>query len=186
MSKHVILGALVAALLSTTASAQQYCAVGSEKWVAGCEASCTASWEGSDCPRSCSATAPPGYVIMDHRVHVHSVNNGGYDVSSLLPEQTFNYKRRVEEAYNYALNVAAKAGNRSAESKIKQDMNSAIAEAESFNTSHQMVRLNVHASKHGSVIDRKRGWSKVTVEILVKCIVPKDLEQQLMKKYALQ
>lgn len=186
MSKRAMFGVLVAASLSTAAQAQNYCAVGSEQWVAGCEASCTASWEGSDCPRSCSATAPAGFVIMNHRVQVHSVNNGGHDVSRMAAGQSFDYKRRVEQAYNYALEMAGKAGNKSAEGKIKQDMNSAISEAESFNSSHQMVRMNVNASKHGSFLDRKRGWSKATVEILVKCVVPPNLEQQLMSKYALR
>jgi hypothetical protein len=100
--------------------------------------------------------------------------------------QSFDYKRRVEQAYNYALAMAGKAGNKSAEGKIKQDMNSAIAEAESFKSSHQMVRLNVNANKHGTFIDQKSGWSDVTIEILVKCVVPPNLEQQLMSKYALQ
>jgi hypothetical protein len=123
---------------------------------------------------------------MNHRTHRHSESNGGHDVSRMAAGQSFDYKRRVEQAYNYALDMAGKANNKSAEAKIKQDMNSAIAEAESFNSSHQMVRLNVSASRHGSVIDRKRGWSNYSVELLVKCIVPANLEGQLMKKYALQ
>ncbi|WP_269140857.1 hypothetical protein [Steroidobacter gossypii] len=42
------------------------------------------------------------------------------------------------------------------------------------------------ASKHGSFINRNRGWSKHTVELLVKCVVPANLEQPLLKKYTLQ
>lgn len=164
----------------------QYCAVGTEQWVAGCQARCTASWEGSDCPKSCTATAPPGYVIVNHRVHNHSENNGGHDVSRIAARQKFDYKRHVTQAYSHALSLAGKANNKSAEAKIREDMNSAIAEAESFDSSHQMVRLNVSASKHGSVVNRKRGWSKHSVELLVRCVVPPNLDAQLQKKYALQ
>jgi|GEM_PF-4739716 len=176
----------VATFFSSPLYAQQYCSVGSEQWVAGCEASCTDSWNGGDCPRSCSATPPPGFVIIDHRGQNISQSNGGHDISRIAAGQTFDYKRRVERAYKYALDLAGNANNKSAEAKIKQDMNLAIAEAENFSSSHQMVRLNVSASKHGSFIDRKRGWSNHKVELLVKCIVPENLENQLMQKYALQ
>jgi len=187
MKKKTLFGSVVVAtVLSSQVFAQQYCAVGSEQWVAGCEASCTAGWEGNDCPKSCTATAPAGYVIMNYRDNNISENNGGHDISRIAAGQTFDYKRQVEQAYSYALDLAGKANNKSAEAKIKQDMSSAISEAESFNSSHQMVRLNVSASKHGSVIDRKRGWSHHNVELLVKCVVPENIEEQLMKKYALQ
>lgn len=169
-----------------TANAQNFCRVGAEQWVAGCEARCTASWGGSDCPRSCTATAPVGHVIMNHRVHQHSVNNGGGDASRMASGQTFDYKRRVEIAYQNALEAAGRAGNKSAEGRIKEDMRQAIAEAEAFSSSHQMVRLQVSASKHGHQFDRKRGWSHMSVELLVKCVTPPNLEDQLYRKYALQ
>lgn len=123
---------------------------------------------------------------MNHRINIQSVNNGGNDVSRMAAGQSFDYKRRVEQAYNYALEMVGKAGNKGAEGKIKADMSRAISEAESINSSHQMIRLNVNASKHGSFFDRKRGWSTASAEILVKCVVPSNLEQQLMAKYALQ
>lgn len=177
---------LAGVTLSYAAHSQNYCSVGTEQWIAACQASCIERWEGGDCPRTCTATAPAGFVIMNHRVSLHSQNNGGHDVSRMSSGQSFDYKRRVEQAYNYALEMAGKGGSKEAEGKIKQDMNRAMSEAESFNSSHQMIRLNVNASKHGSVIDRKGGWSYVSVDILVKCVVPPDLEQQLMSKYALQ
>lgn len=185
--KSFFFTAISASLLSIAANAQQYCVVGSEQWVAGCRASCTAGWDGNDCPKTCTAAAPAGYVIMNYREHNHSENNGGHDVSRIAAGQSFDYKRKVEQAYSHALDLAAKANNDSAEAKIKQDMSSAISEAESFNSSHQLVRLNVSASKHGNeIFDRKRGWSDHSVELLVKCVVPADLEHQLLRKYALQ
>lgn len=176
----------VAMLFSSSAFAQQYCKVGSERWVEGCAASCTASWNGGDCPRACTATAPVGFVIIDHRVQAISVSNGGHDVSRVAAGQTFDYKRRVQQAYSDTLDVAGKANNKSAQGRIKEDMRSALAEAESFNSSHQAVHLKVSASRHGNRLNQKRGWSNHKVEILVKCVVPANLESQLMKKYALQ
>lgn len=186
MNKQKLFSFLVLNAFWIPVSAQQYCSLGSEDWRAGCQASCTAGWEGSDCPKSCTATAPAGFVIMDHRVLVNSVNNGGHDVSRMAAGQSFDYKKRVEQAYSYAVDAAGKAGDYQAEAKIKNDMKNAIQEAESFNSSHQMVRLNVNASKHGNqYTDRKRGWSDVVVEIKVKCVVPQNLEQQLFSKYSL-
>jgi hypothetical protein len=182
--KHVHLLATVA--LACSAQAQQYCAVGSTDWVAGCQASCTDSWSGGNCPQACVATAPPGYVIVNHRVTIKSNNNGGHSASRVAAGQTFDYKRRVEQAYSYEIDAAGKAGNKGAEAKLKQEMNSAIAEAESFASSHQAVRLNVSASKHGSMFDQKRGWFDGVVELQVRCVVPQNLEDQLMRKYALQ
>ena len=171
---------------SGAALAQSYCQVGAQDWRAGCEASCTAGWEGSDCPRSCTASPPPGYVIVDHRLQVHSQNNGGHDVSRVASGQKFNYRRQVEQAYSYAIEAAGKAGNKAAEGKLREEMRNAISEAESFESTHQLVRLSVSASKHGSFIDRKRGWSKVSVQMLTRCITPDNLSEQLMKKHALQ
>ncbi len=123
---------------------------------------------------------------MNHRLSVHSQNNGGHNISKIAAEQSFNYKRKVEQAYKYAFDVAASKGADSIKAKISDDMQTALNEAESFESSHQLVRLNVNASRHGNILDRKRGWSHVSVDILVKCVVPANLEQQLMTKYALR
>ncbi|OUL99738.1 hypothetical protein [Variovorax sp. JS1663] len=119
-------------------------------------------------------------------MHQHSVNNGGGDASRIAAGQTFDYRRRVELAYSNALDMAGKANNKAAETRIKEDMRQAIAEAENFSSSHQMVRLQVSASKHGSQFDRKRGWSHMSVELLARCVTPPNLEQQLYRRYALQ
>lgn len=177
---------MAAAVLCTSAMGQSYCKLGSEEWIAGCEASCTASWEGSDCPRSCSSTPPAGYVIVNHRAKILSVNNGGHDVSRMAADQEFDYSRQVQQAYSHAIDFAGNAGNKAAEGRLKEEARNAIAEAERFDTSHQMVRLNVNASKHSSQFDRKRGWSKAQVEMLVRCVVPPNLEQQLLQKHALR
>lgn len=176
---------LTAALLSHAAWSQQQCKIGEEKWIAGCSAGCTASWEGSNCPQTCTGTPPQGYALVNHRLISQSENNGSHAVSTMAAGQKFNYARDVKQAYSYAAQAAGKYKGKSAEAKIRSDMNNAVSEAEQFSSTHQMVRLQVDASKHGSVIDRKRGWSQHTVEMLVRCVAPADLRQQLMAKYGL-
>jgi len=184
MLKYIAPIGLSVALLSG-ANAQQYCQLGSKTWLAGCEASCTDSWEGGNCPQQCTATPPPGYVIIDHRDVNFSENNGGHSISRISANQRFNYSSRVESAYKAAIDAALKKGNSSAAANLRQEMNQLLAVAQQFESSHQLVRLEVHASKYGSIFDRKRGWSHHRVDILVQCIVPPDLEAQLYKKHAL-
>jgi hypothetical protein len=182
----VVLTLLAVLLAPQLARGQAYCKIGESKWISGCEASCTDSWEGGNCPQSCTATPPPGFVIVDHRSIDKGNNNGGFNVSRVAAAQKFSYKRNVEQAYKTALNLAGKANKKSVQGAIKQDMSSAIKEAESFDSTHQLVRLSVNASKHGSIIDKKRGWSHREVQIEVRCVTPKNLEQQLYKKYGLK
>jgi len=187
MKLYLSLCCLAAPFIPNSVLAQQYCQLGSERWVAGCEQSCTAAWEGSDCPKSCIATAPPGHVIINHRVIQHSVNNGGGGASRVAAGQQFDYSRQVRQAYSNAIEMAAKANEKSAEARLRQEMNQAMSEAESLSSSHQAVRLDVSANPHGNqLFDRKRGWSSMSVELLVKCITPSNLQQQLMERYALQ
>lgn len=179
----IALAALV--VFSHSASAQQYCQLGSQQWITGCEASCTASWEGGNCPQQCTATPPPGFVIVNHKGTNVSENNGGHSLSRISAGQSFNYSSRVESAYKTAIDAAAKKGNTSVSASLREEMSQMLAVAQRFESSHQLVRLEVHASRHGSVIDRRRGWSHHRVEILVQCVLPQDLQGQLFRKYAL-
>lgn len=166
--------------------AQQFCQLASQQWVAGCEASCTDSWEGGNCPQQCTATAPPGFVIINHRDVNLSENNGGHSISRISAGQTFTYSSKVQSAYQMAIDAAAKKGNASVAANLRQEMNQMLAVAQQFESSHQLVRLEVHASKYGSVFDRKRGWSHHRAELLVQCVLPANLQDQLYKKYGLQ
>jgi hypothetical protein len=170
----------------SSAASAQVCKAGSEQWVAGCEARCTASWEGSNCPQSCTSTPPPGYVMVDHRSQRISENNGGGSISRLAADQTFNYSRSVKQAYSSAIKVAGQYKDYKARAELQDDMKQAIDEAEQFASSHQLLRLSVSASKHGSFFDRKRGWSHMRAEMLVRCIAPADLREQLIKKYSVK
>lgn len=165
-----------------------FCKLGEEKWIAGCEVSCTASWDGTSarsCSDSCSATPPSGWVMTDHRLSVKSESNGGHSISRMAANQKFDYRKQIEEAYGFALEAAGKKGQQSLEGKIKQDMNQSLKENEYFSTTHQMLRAAVNAKAHGSVVDRKRGWSNVIAEMKVRCFAPQDLQQQIAAKYGL-
>jgi hypothetical protein len=164
----------------------EYCTANTEEWVSGCSASCTASWEGSDCPSSCTASPPPGYVLVDYRENNISENNGGHSVSWIPSDSKFDFKSSIESAYNSAIDLAGKYGNDSAAINLKDEMKRSLTVAQSFASSHQMLRLEVNASKHGNVFDRKRGWSEQRVEMKIRCVVPPDLQRKLYEKYGLK
>lgn len=182
--EHIIRFALglVVAVFSAGAAMAQSCALGTERWIAGCQASCTAGWEGGDCPQSCTATAPPGQIIIDHRVNVGSVNNGSHTISRVAAGQSFNHRRHIEQAYNSAINAAAREGNTRYEASLREQMQQKLREVEQFASSHQAVRLSVHASRHGGPLSRKRGWSNASVELLTRCVAPSDLTSQLLSR----
>ncbi len=163
----------------------EVCIVGKEVWIAGCEANCTASWEGSNCPQSCTAAPPPGFIIVNHRSRAISQSNGGHSISRIAAGQTFDYTRAVQQAYKYALDLAGEKGRDALKGRISQDMAQAVNEAERFSSSHQMLRLTVSANKHGSFVDRRRGWSHHVAEMLVRCVAPADLQRQIAQKYGL-
>jgi hypothetical protein len=172
--------------LAAAQNTSDYCEVNSEQWMNGCSVGCTAGWEGGDCPNSCTASPPPGYVLVGHRVHNISENNGSHSISIIPADSSYDYKLSVENAYKAAIDAAAKAGDKSAEASLKEEYENSRKFAESMSSSHQMARLTVSASKHGSFLDRKRGWSHHAVEINVKCVVPSNLQEALYKKYALK
>lgn len=162
-----------------------YCKLGTEQWVEGCSTSCTAGWEGNTCPKSCTATAPVGYVIKNFKHTELSENNGDHSIEKISANQNFNYSNKISKAYSDVLDAAIKANDKDGEIKIRNDMDSKLSEFLHFNSSHNLIKLNVNASKHGSWFDRKRGWSNHKVELLIQCVVPSNLEQQLYEKYGL-
>jgi hypothetical protein len=47
------------------------------------------------------------------------------------------------------------------------------------------VRVNVKAEAFGSPVDRKRGWEQVKVDLVVNCVAPINLKEQLFQMYGL-
>lgn len=180
---YVVLSQAVALLLVNPVSAQQSCGFGAQQWVSGCEAACTAPWDGGDCPQSCIATAPLGQIIIDHRVIDTGTNNGGRSASRVAAGQKFNYARQVRQAFDSAINISAQKGDERYAADLKNSMSQFINEIESLQSTHQAVRLQVNASPHGNkYLDRKRGWSGARVELYTRCVAPPDLTSQLLGK----
>lgn len=178
----VVFSVFILPSLGSAQGTNQLCRLGTQDWVAGCAASCTDSWSGGNCPQTCTAAPPPGTIIVDHRLIDHSISNGGRSISFIAADQRFDYKRHVEQAYEAAINAAARNGDTRYAASLREQSRSAIREAESLASSHQMIRLNVNASKHGSMFDRKRGWSNVSVEMLTRCIAPQNMTEQLLQQ----
>jgi hypothetical protein len=123
--------------------------------------------------------------MVNHRLSVKSESNGGHSVSRMAANQKFDYRKQIEDAYSFALEAAGKQGKQNLEGKIKQEMNQSLKENEYFSTSHQMLRATVHGNAHGSVVDRKRGWSQVVADMEVRCFAPRDLQKQIADKFGL-
>lgn len=175
-----------AALPPLAGSASEYCAVNEESWTSGCSVGCTAGWEGSDCPNACTASPPPGYVLVGHRVANVSENNGSHSISVIPADSNYDYKLSIQNAYKAAMDAAGKANDKAAQAALKEEMERSMQVAESMESSHQMIRLTVNASKHGSWFDKKRGWSHHSADMKVRCVVPNNLQQELYKKYGLK
>lgn len=170
------------------------CRVGPESsvWTMGCRAEVTASWDGMSSPPrvgTCSATVPNGYMLRDIKVSVLSNNNGGMDVSRFAAGTDIEYRRVIDEAYQSALEVAGKIADpkerAEVEAKIKTEYKSRIELVEKIRTNMDSVRVNVTATPHGSPFDRKRGWMSVQVFMLVDCVAPSDLSEQIERDYGL-
>jgi hypothetical protein len=115
-----------------------------------------------------------------------SENNGGFSVDRIAAGQEFNYSQEVQAAYSQAASAAGQYGQKKASARIAEEGRQAASEALRLYSSHQLVRLNVNASKHGSMFDRKRGWSKGYVDIYVRCIAPSNLDEQIKAKYGIK
>lgn len=166
--------------------ASDYCATNQDEWVSACSARCVAGWEGNSCPNVCTASPPPGFVMIDHRDFNVSENNGGASISVIPADSKFDYKLAIESAYKSAIDAAGKYGNDEAKANLNDEMKRSLSIAESFASSNQTLRLSVNASKHGSIFDRRRGWSDHRVEMKIRCVVPPDLQQKLYEKYGLK
>jgi hypothetical protein len=173
---------------SSAQAPEPFCKLGEEKWIAGCETSCQANWEGTSprsCDQSCTATPPLGTVIVNHRVSRATDVNGSYTVSRISSDQRFDYKKEVERAYNYTLELAGQKRDTKLKGRIQEDKKQAVKEAENFTSTHQLLRLAVHAETSGTVVDRRGGSIAASVEMQVRCFAPGNLQQQVARRYGL-
>lgn len=161
-------------------------------WVKGCVASATAPWEGFGGPSRtgmCIATVPPAWMLVDWRIDFDYDNNGSYNITKVASGTEFEYKKIIDEAYETATDLSAKIADgkkkKEAEAKISSDYKNHLELFERLKTNKDTVRVEVSATPHGSPVDRKRGWKEVGVSLLVQCVAPLDLNDQLKSKYQL-
>lgn len=169
------------------------CEIGDKgtRWIPGCIASKTAEWDGFSTPTehgSCVATVPyrQGQVMLQWRKSYENVNNGSFQVSSFAAGQEIDFSREIKETYEKVINLAIKDGDANKEAQLRNEMKYALSEALKYKGSHDSVKVDVQARGHGNVLNRKRGWAHVHVELLAKCIAPANLEEQLIARHNLE
>jgi hypothetical protein len=88
--------------------------------VHGCEASVIAQWKGWNADSkeaTCLANPPLGTILVDYIPSEISSNNGSFSIDKLQKGIDFTYKQTIIEAYESAIDVAVKAGDKQAEVK---------------------------------------------------------------------
>ena len=190
LTKSVAPVVLVMSTISNVQAQEVSCKYGSDETVTACShLSVIAGWEGGG-PKSASCTynPPSGWAIVDTHVDEESSNNGHSEVNTLAENLNFASEREVTEAYDLAIDLAVKANNKDAEAHLKSQKNSHLAEVQKYSSNKNTVYAKVYAEKHGSWIDRKRGWEQITVTAKVRCLGGPDEEmlfQNLKKQYGL-
>lgn len=128
---------------------------------------------------------PPGWVIMNKDLEVHSQSNGstfisdvagGFKVASTTEVNTvFQDAMRGEFAYK---GVEFKA-------KIVEKRESTLKAMDAFEVNQQTIRLQLAAEAHGTIVDRKRGWNEVTAWAYIKKIGAdqQDLRLSLVEEF---
>lgn len=160
--------------------------------VRGCEAAVTAVWKGLSNPTttaSCTANPPRGYELVDIRLNKVIERNGRITVSKFSAGLDFNYEEQSDEAYKSALELAGKLvdpGKRAdVEAKLNEEWSQNKRMLQKIKTNQDTVMLVVSAQGDGSMIDRKRGWAKASVDMKVRCVAPVDLDEQILVRHNL-
>lgn len=149
---------------------------------AACRAGVTASYGESRSER-CQRTFGPPFLLVDHRVAIHSSNNGNFSVSQFASGTKLEMKEQIEEAYDQAIDLAIKYGDTAAEGSLREAKKRHLDYYLRFETNKDTLALSVSASGHGSAIDRKRGWQDASVIARVICIAPVNLTDQLTANF---
>jgi hypothetical protein len=116
----------------------------------------------------------------------HSSNNGWRSVSRYASGAKVNYKEQIEEAYDQAIEIAGKYGDTAAEATLKEMKKKHLELAVNYSTNQDSIELKVEAAGHGWALDRKRGWQDSSVDVIVACIAPVNLVDQIKAHVGLQ
>ena len=110
MSSRVLIGLTVVIVIATSVSliasptagqmvAQDTeCKLGSDIWVDACPSlTVTAQWD-EDAENDCTYNPPPGYVILESSVAVHSSSSGSHSVNTIAGGSRFATEGNFESA----------------------------------------------------------------------------------------
>lgn len=189
-------------MLACTASAQaadpaKAPTIGAEQEVLACDRlRAQARWRdgpprcrpGAD-TQSCTYNPPPGWVLVSHRVVVHSSSNGSRSVSTLGEGLNFMSEVEMRDAYRSVLDAAARKGDKGAQLKIKDQYDSHAADVRRFRTNRNTLQAVASARSHGDCFDRKGGWEDISVWARVRYLgqpTRPALERELREQFGLR
>lgn len=128
---------------------------------------------------TCRRTFGPPFLLIDHSIAEHSSNNGSSSVSRYASGAKIEYKEQIDEAYEKAIEIAGKYGDKAGEAKLKEMRKRHLDLMVQYSTNQDSIELKVDASGHGWELDRKRGWQDTSVTARVACILPVNLKDQI-------
>lgn len=151
----------------------------------GCRADVVASY-GEGKVNTCRRTFGPPFMLIDSSVVDHSSNNGWRSASRYASGAKVDFKEQIDEAYDQAIDLAGKYGDKAAEAKLQEMKKRHVALSLQYSVNQDSVELKVEASGHGWALDRKRGWQDSSIEVTVACIAPVNLFEQVMANAGLK
>jgi len=126
-----------------------------------------ANWNGRDV-QTARANPPPGWVIAETEVHVHSSSNGSRSVSTLASDSWALSLNEIKMHYDDKIEAAASDGKQSVVVMLRRAKDEHVAMFHAHYTSHNLVEATVTARGAGTFFDQKRGWDEISVD--AKCI----------------
>ena len=126
----------------------------------------TASWDGSRAKTEQDDsiyTPPPGFVIKQIEVIVHSSNNGSISVDVIGGGLELITEEILDSAYDEAFEIALRNNDKELEGKLKDKKEYHSRELQKYSSNMNVLKAHIKASAHGSTIDRKRGWQEISV-----------------------
>lgn len=161
--------------------------------IEGCRASVIASWQGFSNPvreNDCIANPPQGYMLVDHReVPGGRMGNGWFKVDKYTKGLDYHYEQAIDDAYREAFELAGKIADKKKSSelqaKIKQQWDFHRQIVQNIKTNADTVHVRVWAQGDGAAYDRKRSYMEMGATLMVRCVAPVNLADQIKEKYGL-
>ncbi len=157
---------------------------GQEEWVTACDKlRVIAPWVGVSAPtrqETCVYNPPPGWVILEHKVTVHSSNNGSRSVQTLAGGSRLLTESALKQAYDAVIDLAMSADNHDAASKLREQYAQHSYERNLYEASDNTLVAKVSAKPHGWFLDRKRGWEEISVRVRLRYVGAPGWQEQLL------